>query len=124
MAATSTVTLRKQRRLERAGAQVWLFEGRRVPLKALLQKLAKQGALNVIIEGGSETLGSFFDAGLIDRVYWFISPVVIGSAASLCAVAGRGAAELTLAPRLHGATIETAGKCWMIRGNVSRWALA
>ncbi|MGH9328716.1 MAG: bifunctional diaminohydroxyphosphoribosylaminopyrimidine deaminase/5-amino-6-(5-phosphoribosylamino)uracil reductase RibD [Terriglobia bacterium] len=124
VAATATASPHKKAQLERSGAQVWLFKGKRVPLRPLLHALAKQGVLSVLVEGGGETLGSFFDSGLVDRVYWFISPVVIGSSRSRSAVAGRGARELARAPRLRDTRIEAVGECWMVCGNLSRWALA
>jgi diaminohydroxyphosphoribosylaminopyrimidine deaminase/5-amino-6-(5-phosphoribosylamino)uracil reductase len=110
--------------LERRGVTVWKFNGRRVPVRRLLARLAKNGIISVLVEGGSEVLGSFFDAGLVDRVYWFVSPLIVGSRHSRSAVAGKGAARLSLAWRLRKPTVEAAGDSFLFRGNASRWALA
>lgn len=112
-----------RQQLERAGARVWKFPGERVPVRSLLRRLARSGIISILVEGGGEVAGTFFDRRLVDRVYWFIAPVVLGSAQSRVAVAGRGVSDLISAPRLHDATVENAGRCFLIRGNASRWAL-
>lgn len=114
---------RKRERLERAGARVWEFRGKRVPVEKLLRRLASEGILAVLVEGGSTVLGSFFDCGLVDRIYWFIAPILIGSGQSRPAIAGAGVSALSSAWRLRGASVDSAGRGWMVRGNLSRWAL-
>ena len=110
--------------LERRSVTVWKFDGRRVPVRRLLARLAKSGIISVLVEGGSEVLGSFFDAGLVDRVYWFVSPLIVGSGRSRTAVAGTGVAKLSRAWRLRKPSVHIAGDSFMFCGNVSRWALA
>lgn len=124
IATTFAAPAARRRALERAGAVVWSFGGTRVPVARLLRRLAEGGILAVMVEGGGEVLGSFFDAGAVDRVFWFIAPLVIGSAFARPSVAGRGARDLSRAHRLRDASIERVGGCWLARGNASRWALA
>lgn len=124
IATTFAAPVVRRRALELAGAVVWTFGGTQVPVVRLLRRLAEGGILSVMVEGGGEVLGSFFDARLVDRVFWFIAPLVIGSAAARASVAGRGARYLSSAHRLKGASIERVGDCWLARGNASRWALA
>ncbi len=124
VACTESASSEKAAQLVRRGATVWKFKGRRVPLRALLSKLAEIGILAVLVEGGSEVLGSFFDAGLVDRACWFLSPMIVGSSRSRAAVAGTGVAKLAEAWRLREPSIERAGGSWLVRGNLSRWALA
>jgi len=123
VACTGQARFKKKAQLERHGARVWTFRGRRVPLRALLARLAENDIISVLVEGGSEVLGSFFDQAFVDRVYWFLSPLVIGSTQSRSAVAGKGAARLADGWRLRDTHLELVGKSWVIRGNVSRWAL-
>jgi diaminohydroxyphosphoribosylaminopyrimidine deaminase / 5-amino-6-(5-phosphoribosylamino)uracil reductase len=124
VACASRASVKGITRLERLGVKVWKFPGQRVPLRPLLSKLAEKGIISVLVEGGSEVLGSFFDEGLVDRVRWFLSPIIVGSVLSRPAVAGTGVAELVNAWRLRKPATERAGDSFLIRGNLSRWALA
>lgn len=94
------------------------FRGKRVPLKSLLARLAKEEIISLLVEGGGEVLGSFFDHQLVDRACWFLSPVILGSAKSRVAVAGIGAAQLNHACWLRDASIEKVGSSWLVRGMV------
>jgi diaminohydroxyphosphoribosylaminopyrimidine deaminase / 5-amino-6-(5-phosphoribosylamino)uracil reductase len=124
IACTEPAGVKKIPELERLGVRILRFKGKRVPVRMLLARLAKSGILSVLVEGGGEVLGSFFDAGLVDRVFWFVSPIVLGSVRSRAAVAGAGVASLAEAWRLRESTIQRAGASFLIRGNLSRWALA
>jgi diaminohydroxyphosphoribosylaminopyrimidine deaminase / 5-amino-6-(5-phosphoribosylamino)uracil reductase len=124
VASTEAADKVREFRLTKAGAQVWRFPGSRVPAAKLLQRLAREGIISALVEGGSEILGTFFDGGLVDRAYWFVSPIIIGSAASKPAVAGEGAARLPQAWRLRRASVRAVGDSFLVTGNVSDWALA
>ena len=41
--------------------------------------LAEQGITRLLIEGGAHLSASFLRAGLIDRIYWFSAPKIIGA---------------------------------------------
>ncbi len=67
--------------LEVAGARLWRFEPGRdghVPIEALLRRLAHEGALAVLVEGGATVSSSILRAGLADRVALGIAPVLLG----------------------------------------------
>lgn len=116
VACTNTASAAKKSRLERAGVKVLPFRGKRVPLRPVLRRLAKEEIISVLVEGGGEVLGSFFDLQLVDRVCWFLSPIILGSARSRVAVAGIGAARLDQAARLQDATIEKIDNSWLLQG--------
>lgn len=50
----------------------------RVDLDALLAALYDRDAHHVMVEGGGEVVGTFFDADLIDEIELFIAPKLIG----------------------------------------------
>ena len=62
----------------------------RFSLKGVLDALYRLGIMSVFVEGGSQTLGGFFDEKLIDKVYFFISPKIIGGRDALSSVGARG----------------------------------
>src|SRR5512138_1458279 len=59
------------RALEERGAQVWNFpkgaDGR-VPLRGVLERLALEGKLSVLVEGGAQVHTAFLREGLADAV--------------------------------------------------------
>jgi diaminohydroxyphosphoribosylaminopyrimidine deaminase/5-amino-6-(5-phosphoribosylamino)uracil reductase len=122
VACTTRASATRRARLQRAGVKVMSFTGNQIPLRALLKRLAKKEIISLMVEGGGEVLGSFFDSRLVDKVCWFLSPVVLGSAQSRVAVAGVGAAQVDQAFRLQGATIEKVGDSWLFQGRVQSTA--
>jgi diaminohydroxyphosphoribosylaminopyrimidine deaminase/5-amino-6-(5-phosphoribosylamino)uracil reductase len=47
-------------------------------LSEALGKLGNAGLTRILVEGGATLATSFLKAGLVDRVYWFRAPIVIG----------------------------------------------
>jgi len=60
-------------------------------LRELSGRLLEMKIMNILIEGGGETAGSFFDADLVDKGYFFIAPKIIGGREAVMSVAGKGA---------------------------------
>lgn len=64
---------------EAAGSlQIPLVDGR-FDLPELLRELWLRGHTGLLVEGGSHTVSTFFEAGLVDRLELFIAPVLLGS---------------------------------------------
>jgi diaminohydroxyphosphoribosylaminopyrimidine deaminase/5-amino-6-(5-phosphoribosylamino)uracil reductase len=68
-----------------------LEEGRVSP-SGLLRELGSRQVTSLLVEGGAEVHGSFFRAGLVDKVYFFYAPKIIGGRDAVSLVGGRGAA--------------------------------
>jgi diaminohydroxyphosphoribosylaminopyrimidine deaminase/5-amino-6-(5-phosphoribosylamino)uracil reductase len=92
----------------------------RVELSALLQKLGQWQITSLLVEGGGQTLGAFFDVGLVNEVWAFLAPLIIGGQAAPGPVAGHGPATLAEAFRLHQPSVETVGDDFLLRGMVER----
>jgi diaminohydroxyphosphoribosylaminopyrimidine deaminase / 5-amino-6-(5-phosphoribosylamino)uracil reductase len=56
----------------------------------VLETLASLGVQRVLVEGGGRVAGSFLDAGLIQRVWLFFAPILLGDAGAAPAVIGKG----------------------------------
>ena len=119
------VTLRgasgpRRRRLERAGALVIEVPGRngRVGVGAALRELGRRGITSVLIEGGSEVLGSALDERLGDRLVVFVAGRLIGGRQALPVFGGRGVAGLRRSPRLKDITVRTIGPDLRIEGRL------
>ena len=61
-----------------------------VDVESVLCELGRREMMNVLVEGGSRVLGSFFDAGLIDECHVFIAPKIVGGRDALSPIAGTG----------------------------------
>lgn len=87
-------------------------------LEGLLDRLGRRGVLSLLVEGGAEVHGSFVDRGLVDKVYAYFGPLVIGGRQSPAAVAGEGAARLGEALHLTGLETLPLGPDLLISGYV------
>lgn len=90
----------------------------RPELRELLPELKARGCCAVMVEGGGEVLGSFFDGGLVDEVWAFIAPIVIGGGKS--AVDGTGAARIAEAWSLKDVKAEMLGRDMLVCGVLAR----
>jgi diaminohydroxyphosphoribosylaminopyrimidine deaminase/5-amino-6-(5-phosphoribosylamino)uracil reductase len=110
--------------LRAAGCEVWQsHEGDRAArLATLLAELGRRRFTNVLIEGGPGIVGGLADAALIDEVWAFIAPTLIGGNAAPGPVAGAGIAKLGDAAAIDVEAVEPLGGDLLIRGLVRRGA--
>ncbi|MHC4960049.1 MAG: bifunctional diaminohydroxyphosphoribosylaminopyrimidine deaminase/5-amino-6-(5-phosphoribosylamino)uracil reductase RibD [Planctomycetota bacterium] len=105
----------------RAPAGVESFEaGRawRVDVRRLLRELHRRGMRRILIEGGGELLGSFFDAGLVDQVAVFTAPKVVGGISAVQPVGGKGRARMKFAHALTHVQRTDLAPDWLVEGYV------
>ena len=78
--------------LERAGAEVVALgpPGGPIPPRTILRDLAGRGVLGVLVEGGGVTHGHFLEAGLADKLHWFVAPRLLADPAARPAITGPG----------------------------------
>ena len=88
-----------------------------VPLREVLKDLGGRGVEKVLIEGGGHTLGEAFDQRLVDRVVFYVAPVLLGG--GVPAIAGRGVGSNEEGLRLDGVTYERIGPDLKIEGRIS-----
>ena len=99
---------RKRRALEACGAIV-IETGvsSRVSLRAALNALFARGLRSLMVEGGSEILGSFVRERRFDEFVMFRAPMILGGRTSLPVVGGPGPSTLRGALRMRLASIGT-----------------
>ncbi|HOW71425.1 MAG TPA: bifunctional diaminohydroxyphosphoribosylaminopyrimidine deaminase/5-amino-6-(5-phosphoribosylamino)uracil reductase RibD [Phycisphaerae bacterium] len=99
------------RRLARAGVEVLGVPATRsrLDLGCLLDELGRRRMTNVMVEGGGQTLGRFYDAGLADEAIIFVAPRLIGGATATAPLAGLGPATMKDLHRPGRTTITRAG---------------
>lgn len=115
----------KVKALKAAGAKVvptGLGADHRVDSSLVTAELGRRDVVSLLVEGGGMVLGSLFDAGLVDKVYAFIAPVIIGGAEAASPVAGQGVPKMAQAWRLRRTKLESIGADWLITGYPDREA--
>ena len=90
VAVTKKAPADRLRCLEKKGAQIIVAGNQKVDLKKLLDFLYNQEVGSIMVEGGAATNGSFVDAGLVDLVYLFQAPLIIGGEGAKTSIAGKG----------------------------------
>jgi len=83
--------------LTEAGAELISLNSTR-DIPALCTELGKRGITRLLVEGGSQVIGSFLKANCVDEIAHFSAPKVIGSD-GIAAIADLGLAELRKAPQ-------------------------
>lgn len=60
-----------------------------VDIKALMVNLGNIGIDSVLVEGGGEINASCIDAGIVNKVYTYIAPKIIGGKTALSPITGK-----------------------------------
>jgi diaminohydroxyphosphoribosylaminopyrimidine deaminase / 5-amino-6-(5-phosphoribosylamino)uracil reductase len=97
---------RKRALLERSGVTVIQAgsAGRRVSLPRAMRELWRRGMRSLMVEGGSELLGAFLDARLVDAVALYRGPMLLGGRDGVPAFGGPTPARLAEALALSPAS--------------------
>lgn len=122
VATTQAMPLRQRTSLNQHGVETLILPATSVGLvdiPALLAELGRRQITSLLVEGGGQVLGSFFEAHLVNEVWAFLAPLIIGGEEAPCPVAGTGFATLSEVCHLQQATIERVGDDFLIRGIIN-----
>jgi diaminohydroxyphosphoribosylaminopyrimidine deaminase/5-amino-6-(5-phosphoribosylamino)uracil reductase len=90
-----------------------------VDLRLLWQALGERSITSVLIEGGATVNAAALEAGIVDKIYAFVAPKIIGGAAAPGPVGGEGPASLAEAVLLENAACEQVGEDILITAYVA-----
>ena len=76
-------------------------------LRTVLRELGRRDVTSVLLEGGGWVLGEAFDRRLVDRVHFYVAPLLCGG--PVPAVGGRGVGASAEAPQLRHPHYEKIG---------------
>ena len=94
-------------------APVLILEG---DLSSVLKELADRSLQSVLIEGGSGIAGKFIDAGLVNKVTFFVAPKLVGGTGAPNAIGGMGVEKMVDALELDRVQVVPRGKDLEISG--------
>lgn len=85
-------------------------------LAAVMDELGKRQLQSLLLEGGGIVAGAFLDARLLNKVTFFIAPMIIGGCEAAIAVAGTGAEKIADAFQLENVEMVQRGRDVEITG--------
>lgn len=95
-------------------------ENDKVDIEKLLNILGQQNICSILVEGGATLSGSFVAKKLVDKVYFFIAPKLVGGKEAKTPVAGTGILNLQEALALKDIQIEKLEEDILIIGRVDK----
>ncbi|NLC12277.1 MAG: bifunctional diaminohydroxyphosphoribosylaminopyrimidine deaminase/5-amino-6-(5-phosphoribosylamino)uracil reductase RibD [Firmicutes bacterium] len=92
LATTEKAPLEKRKALAEKGVEVLVLPEKndRVDLKALMKALGERKMSNILVEGGGTLNYALLEENLVDKLYIFIAPLLIGGAKAQTPLAGEG----------------------------------
>lgn len=90
----------------------------RVSLPALLDELGRRDLISLLVEGGGEVHASFFASNLVDKVYAYLAPILIGGREAPSPLGGTGVEHLADAHRLTDLDVARLGDDLLVTGYV------
>ena len=107
-------------KLKQLGVDIVSSERGARDLSAVLAELGRREIQSVLVEGGGTVAGALFDAGLVNKVTFFIAPMIIGGQDARTAIAGAGAEKIVDAFQLERVHAEQRGRDFEITGYPSQ----
>lgn len=92
----------------------------RIDISNLLGILADRDIDSVLVEGGGTVNASFLEAGLVDRVYAFLGPKLVGGEESRSPIEGSGVPRMEAAVELEDIELQQFDDDLMITGRVKK----
>ncbi|MBI4864064.1 MAG: bifunctional diaminohydroxyphosphoribosylaminopyrimidine deaminase/5-amino-6-(5-phosphoribosylamino)uracil reductase RibD [Candidatus Riflebacteria bacterium] len=122
LATTSRIDPAKEALLAGRGVRVIKADGAggRVDLSKLLGELAALEIDSLLVEGGGTLNAAFLEAGLVDKVLFYIAPKIVGGSGAPTPVGGDGIALMRDARRIRDVTVTRVGDDLLVEGYVVR----
>jgi len=102
--------------LEERGVEIVRNSGGPRDLTGVLDELGKRELQAMLLEGGGTVAGAFLDARLVNKVTFFIAPMIIGGREATIAVGGSGAEKIADAFQLENVELSQRGRDLEITG--------
>ncbi len=125
IATTADADKDRIKHLSKMGAEILLVDGydtanHGVNIERLLTMLAERDICSILVEGGGEVNGSLVEHKLVDKIYFFIAPKLIGGKQARNPVLGKGILHLDDALLLEDMKCENLAGDILITGKVKK----
>jgi diaminohydroxyphosphoribosylaminopyrimidine deaminase/5-amino-6-(5-phosphoribosylamino)uracil reductase len=123
---TSAGSAERRRRLEAKGVRVEVLEdpGGRTSLRAVVELLAREKYISLMIEAGSRVNWTALESGVADKIFFYYAPKILGGMQSLPVAGGIGRQRRSDAIRFRDVKVhpvtasEFAVEAWLEKENV------
>jgi diaminohydroxyphosphoribosylaminopyrimidine deaminase/5-amino-6-(5-phosphoribosylamino)uracil reductase len=107
LVATSAAAAERRKLLESHGAQVVVFDGPggRTDLRRVVEWLSHEKYLSLMIEAGSKVNWSALESDIVDKIFFYYGPKILGGMQSLPMAGGNGRRRRADAIRVHNLTV-------------------
>src|SRR5262249_51660497 len=85
-------------------------------LKSVLEELGQRSIQTVLVEGGPSLAGLLIEAGLVDKLTFFVAPIIVGGQDAPSAIGGAGAERISEALQLERVAVRPHGRDLEITG--------
>jgi diaminohydroxyphosphoribosylaminopyrimidine deaminase/5-amino-6-(5-phosphoribosylamino)uracil reductase len=85
-----------------------------------MKKLGQRGIAAVLIEGGSELSAAALQDGIVDKVFFFYAPVIIGGKKATPMVGGTGISKVSHAVKVRDLRYRKVGDDILVEGYISK----
>ena len=111
----------KEKQLKEAGVDlIFSSVDGQVDFRDLVKKMAKRGIDSILIEGGGTFHGTVLKSGLVDRIYCYMAPKLIGGKEAKSPVEGDGFSLMKEAVEIDDTEIIKVGRDICITGKVRK----
>jgi diaminohydroxyphosphoribosylaminopyrimidine deaminase/5-amino-6-(5-phosphoribosylamino)uracil reductase len=122
LATTELAPKDKLKSLEKKGVRALILDtiDGKINLRSLLKRLGEMEMMSLLVEGGSEINGSFLTLGLVDKMFLFLSPKLLGGDQSPGIFGGRGMERLEDSVRFDQLRVKGVGEDFLFEGYPKR----
>jgi diaminohydroxyphosphoribosylaminopyrimidine deaminase/5-amino-6-(5-phosphoribosylamino)uracil reductase len=114
------VTKDKKTAIEQTGARVLEAELKsgRIDIQLLMDQLGALDITSLLIEGGSQVLASAFGGSIVDKVFFFYAPKILGGDDGVPICSGEGAALMSQCVAVNDISVHQLGDDVLIEGYI------
>jgi diaminohydroxyphosphoribosylaminopyrimidine deaminase/5-amino-6-(5-phosphoribosylamino)uracil reductase len=118
LVATVDMPKGKEEALRAKGVEILRLPERNgvVDIQSLLFALSERNIDSVLVEGGGEVAWSFISQGLVQKIYFFYAPLILGGRDAVPAVGGEGFPEPAQGLAIRDITLERVGQDFLLTG--------
>lgn len=122
IATTNKASRRKIESLRKTGVEVIQTEADKgkVNLKKLMKELYKKGIISILLEGGSELNASAIKKGIVDKVFCFYAPILLGGKDAKGFIGGEGVDRIQDAKKIDVREVKRVGKDVLVVGYIRK----